>query len=320
MQEPTTLIAVIDDYQEAASRFADWNSLPSQAKTVFFRKHVDDVDELVRQLSPFQVICLMRERTKIDQAVIARLPNLKLIVTTGMRNAALDIESATRAGITVCGTDAGHSGTPELIWLHILALARNFPGEHAALQRGQWQTSVGRDLNGARLGIVGLGRIGQQVAQVASAFQMQVNAWSPNLTEERAQAAGTKYVDKKTLFSTSDFIVLALQLRDSTRGVVGRDDIARMHRNAFLINTARAGLVDEQALIEALREGRIAGAGIDAFTEEPLPKNHPYRSLANVVITPHIGYVTEATYRLFFQQTVENIHAWMRGRPLRIIS
>ncbi len=312
----TVKIAVLDDYQDAAARYADWAGLP-QAEVTIYRDHLADPCALAKRLRPFDVVCLMRERTRLDATMLARLPNLKLIVTTAMRNAALDVAEARRRGIIVCGTGAPQNGTPELIWLHILTLARNAERERAGLRQGRWQVSVGQDLQGATLGLVGLGRIGQQVARVANAFGMDMLAWSPNLTQARADACGARWASKEDLFSRSDFVVIAMQLRDSTRGLVGQAELACMKSTAFLINTSRAGLVDEEALIGALREDRIAGAGLDVFETEPLPPHHPVLHLPNALITPHLGYVTHRTYRQFYQETVEDILAWLQGRPIR---
>ncbi len=309
-------IAVLDDYQDAAARYADWASLP-RAEISIYRDHISDPDALAERLHASDVVCLMRERTRLDAALLAKLPNLKLIVTTAMRNAALDVADAQRRGILVCGTGAPQNGTPELVWLHILTLARNAERERAALREGRWQVSVGQDLQGATLGLVGLGRIGQHVARVANAFGMDVLAWSPNLTQARADAFGARWACKEDLFSRADFVVIAMQLRDSTRGLVGQAELDLMKPTAFLINTSRAALVDEDALMRALRDARIAGAGLDVFETEPLPPDHPVLKLPNVLITPHLGYVTHRAYRQFYQETVEDIQAWLQGRPIR---
>lgn len=312
----TVKIAVLDDYQDAAARYADWASVP-RAEITIYRDHLADPHALAERLRPFDVVCLMRERTRLDAALLARLPNLKLIVTTAMRNAALDVAEAQRRGIVVCGTGAPQNGTPELVWLHILTLARNAERERAGLREGRWQVSVGQDLQGATLGLVGLGRIGQQVARVANAFGMEVLAWSPNLTQARADACGARWAGKKDLFSRADFVVIAMQLRDSTRGLVGQAELGSMKPTAFLINTSRAALVDEDALLRVLRDARIAGAGLDVFETEPLPPDHPFLNVPNVLITPHLGYVTHRAYRQFYQETVEDIQAWLQGRPIR---
>ncbi len=320
MQPLRLRLAVLDDYQRAAERFADWSVLDARVERVVFDTHLDDPGALAARLEPFDMLCVMRERTRIDAALLARLPRLRLIVTTGPRNAAIDLDAARARGIVVCGTDAIHSGTPELTWALILALARRLPAERDSVRAGRWQASVGTDLHGSTLGILGLGRVGTRVAAVGQAFGMKLIAWSPNLTDDRARAAGARLVSREALFIESDFLVLSLQLRAATRGLVGREQIARMKPGAFLINTSRGELVDDQALIEALEARRIAGAGIDTFAIEPLPADHPYRRLDNVLATPHIGYVTDATYRLFFSQTLENVLAWLDGRPVRLVN
>lgn len=313
-------VAVLDDYQHAARRFGGWERLEGRIALTVFHDHVDDPQALVRRLAPFDAVCLMRERTALAAAVLAQLPRLRLVVTTAMVNAALDIAAAQALGITVCGTGAVHTGTPELVWLHILALARRLPAESRAVAAGGWQAAVGKDLYGSTLGILGLGRVGGRVARVGHAFGMQVLAWSPRLTAERAAEHGARCVDKATLFRASDFVVLAVKYRDSTRHIVGAQELALMRRDAFLVNTARGPLVDEQALTEALQAGRIAGAGLDAFSQEPLPADHPFRRMPNVLVTPHIGYVTEATYAQFHGETVECVQAWLQGRPVRLLA
>lgn len=310
-------VAVLDDYQGVATDYADWASLGPGVETTIYRDHLTDGSALAERLLPFDAVCMMRERTRIDAVLLDRLPNLKLIVTTAMRNAALEVAAAQARGIIVCGTGAPQNGTPELVWMHILALARNIERERAGLREGRWQVSVGQDLHGTTLGLIGLGRVGQQVARVASAFGMEVLAWSPNLTPARAEAGGAQWAEKEALFSRSDFLVIAMQLRDSTRGIVGQAEISRMKPTAFLINTSRAGLVDESALLRALQQGRIAGAGLDVFDAEPLPPDHPYLHLPNTLVTPHLGYVTHQTYRQFYRETVEDIQAWLQGCPIR---
>lgn len=312
-------VAVLDDYQSVARKFGNWDSLASRAEVTVFSNNIADADALVERLAPFDVVCLMRERTRMPEAVLSRLPNLKLIVTTGMGNAALDFEAAIARGILICGTGGVATGTPELVWLHILALARNFAMERGALESGIWQAGVGKDLNQSTLGIVGLGRIGSHVARVARAFGMRVIAWSTNLTPERAAQGGAEYVSKQDLFRQADFVTICLQLSARTREIVGAAEFALMKPDGYFINTSRAPLVDEAALIDALRRGRIAGAGIDVFTTEPLPRDHPFRGMNNVVLTPHIGYVTEATYAYFHAETVEDIAAWLDGKPVRVL-
>ncbi len=312
-------VAVLDDYQQAARRFGGWERLDGRIALTVFHDHLDDAEALVQRLAPFDVVCLMRERTALTAGILARLPRLRLVVTTAMVNAALDIGAAQARGIIVCGTGSLHTGTPELAWLHILALARQLPAESRQLAAGGWQAAVGKDLHGSTLGILGLGRVGERVARVALAFGMRVLAWSPHLTPERAAGHGAICVDKATLFRESDFVTLSVKYRASTRHIVGAQELALMRPGAYLVNTARGPLVDEAALVDALRAGRIAGAGIDVFEQEPLPAGHPLRHLPNVLITPHIGYVTEATYTQFHGETVECVQAWLDGRPVRLL-
>ncbi|SAI27994.1 2-hydroxyacid dehydrogenase [Bordetella ansorpii] len=319
METARMKVAVLDDYQCVARQYADWASLEHRTKITFYHDHVDEPTDLLRRLEPYQVICLMRERTKLDATALSQLPNLRLIVTSAMRNAAVDIVQARKMGIMVCGTGAVQTGTPELVWLHILAFARNFEQERAGLRQGRWQVGVGRDLHGATLGILGLGRIGQRVATVGCAFGMKVLAWSPNLTADRAAESGAEFASRHSLFENADFLVLAMQLRPGTRGLVTRQDLLRMKSSAYLINTARAGLIDEQALLDALRAGRIAGAGLDVFDTEPLPPAHPYRTLPNITLTPHLGYVTANTYQQFYTEMVQDIQAWLDQTPIRVL-
>jgi phosphoglycerate dehydrogenase-like enzyme len=320
----TIRVAVLDDYQNVARKYADWDSLPAGTEVEVFHDHVADRDELVRRLKPFEVIAAMRERTPFPREVLAALPNLKLLITTGMRNASFDLEAASELGVTVCGTGHGQSRpsepTAELTWGLILSLLRNIPQEDRNVREGRWQQTVGADLGGRTLGIVGLGRLGSQVAAVGRAFGMEVLAWSQNLTEDRAQAAGARAVDKQELFRTSDVISIHLVLSDRTRGLIGADDLALMRPTAYLVNTSRGPIVDEAALQSALREGRIAGAGLDVFETEPLPVDDPWRRTPRTVLTPHLGYVTDGTYKGFFADTVECIGAYLAGSPVRVIN
>jgi phosphoglycerate dehydrogenase-like enzyme len=313
-------IAVLDDYQNVAKGCADWSLLSGRADVDFYSDHIAGESDLLARLKPYDVICAMRERTPFNQAILSKLDRLRLLVTTAMRNAAIDMEAARSLGVTVCGTDAIHSGTPELIWAHMLALSRQIVTEANAVKEGRWQESLGVDLHGKTLGIIGLGRVGSRVARIGAAFGMRVLAWSPNLTRARAREGMAEYRDKEALLASSDFIVLSLQLGDSTRGIIGARDFSSMKRNAYFINTSRAGLVDEDALVDALETRKFAGGGVDVFETEPLPCNHPLRACPNVLLTPHIGYVTRNTYQLFYQHTVENILAWLSGKPVRIIN
>ena len=317
---PTPLqIAVLDDYQSVALRCGDWASIAGAAVTAF-ANHLDADDALVARLAPFDVVCLMRERTPLSDAILARLPQLKLIVTTGMWNASVDIEAAVRRGIAVCGTSSVQSGTPELTWLLILALARRLPQEQASIAGGGWQTSLGVDLEGSTLGIFGLGKIGARIARVGSSFGMRVLAWSENLTAERAAEAGATLVPKDTLLREADFVTVHMKLSERTRGLMDTREFSLMKPSAYFINTSRGPIVSEAALLQALHTGQIAGAGLDVFDTEPLPAAHPLRRLPNAIVTPHIGYVTERGYALFYTQVVENIRAWRAGKPLRLLN
>lgn len=313
-------VAILDDYQGASREFGDWASLPSHVQIARFADHVEDHDELVARLRYFDIIVVMRERTPFPRAVLERLPELKLLVTTGHRNAVIDIAAATDNGILVSGTRGYFPATVELTWGLILSLLRHIPSEHASMRTGGWQHTMGTDLSGATLGVVGLGNMGKFVARIGKVFDMRVIAWSQNMTPEAAEAAGAEYVSREELFATSDVVTIHLQLLGArNRGLVVASDLARMKKSAVLINTSRGPIVDEAALIEALREERIAGAAIDVYDPEPIAANHPFRSLPNVVTTPHIGYVTNNTYRVFIEDVVEDIAAWLNGKPIRLI-
>lgn len=316
-------VAVLDDYQRVAREFADWDSLPVEVEV--FTEHIADVDELVRRLAEFEVIAAMRERTAFPRAVLERLPNLKLLVTTGMRNASIDTGAALELGIVVSGTGtgsgaAGWGATVELAWGLVFALARDIPTADRGVREGAWQTTVGVELAGRTLGVLGLGRLGSQMVNVGRAFGMDAIAWSPNLTDERAVDGGARRVAKRELFATSDVLSVHMVLGKRSRGLVSADDLALMKPTAYLINTSRGPIVDEAALREALRAGRIAGAGIDVYGTEPLPDDDPWRDTPRTVLTPHLGYVTRGTYQAFFTETVEDIAAFLRGEPIRVIN
>jgi phosphoglycerate dehydrogenase-like enzyme len=310
-------VAILDDYQGVALRMADWQSLHPLAQMQAFVDHLDDLEGLGRRLHVFECIVAMRERTPFQRPLFERLPNLRLLVTSGMRNAAIDLAAASERRIQVCGTDMLPYPTAELAWGLILALCREIPREDRALRAGYWQTTVGLGLKGKTLGLLGLGRLGGQVAKIGRAFGMEVIAWSQNLTAERAAEAGARLVSKDQLFAGADIVSIHLVLSPRTRGIVGAAELACMKPGAFLVNTSRGPIVDEAALIAALRERRIAGAGLDVFEPEPLPKDHPLLGLENTVLTPHLGYVTEENYRLLYGQVVENIQAFLEGRVLR---
>jgi phosphoglycerate dehydrogenase-like enzyme len=310
-------IAVLDDYQGVSGDYADWSTLPGPVDVTAFRDHLDDEDPLADRLAPFDVVVAMRERTPFPRSLLQRLPNLRLLVTTGAKNAAIDVAAATERGIVVCGTASLPSGTPELTWALILATARHLPEEVADVRAGGWQTTVGTDLAGARLGVIGLGRLGSRVARIGQAFEMDVVAWSQNLTDERAAEVGVRRLDRDELLRTADVVTIHLQLSDRTRGLIGADELALMKPTAILVNTSRGPIVDEAALVDALRQQRIAGAGIDVHDTEPLPAGSPLRGLPNAVVTPHLGYVTHRTYELFHREAVEDVAAWMSGAPVR---
>ena len=315
----TTRIAVLDDYQNVALRSADWSPLADRAEVTVFNEHLGDAAKVIDALQPFDVVVAMRERTPFPAEVLTALPRLKLLITTGMGNASIDIAAATERGITVCGTRGLLSPTSELAWGLIHCLARNIPGEDQALRSGRWQTSVGIELAGRTLGILGLGPLGQRMARVALAFDMQVVAWSQNLTAEAAGEHGVTRVDKDELFTRSDILTIHMRLSDRTRGLVTARELALMKPTAYLVNTSRGPVVDDAALVDALTSGTIAGAGIDVYDVEPLPADHPLRTAPNTVLTPHIGYVAQDTYRIFFTEIVEDIAQWLDESPVRTL-
>lgn len=312
-------IAILDDYARSALEMADWGKLAGfEAES--FDDNVVDHDALVGRLADFEVVCAMRERTPFPAAVFERLPKLKLFVTSGMRNKSVDFAAARRMGVVCCGTATSGTTTTEHTWALILATARHVPHDHMVMRQGGWQTRTGFDLAGKTLGCVGLGRLGSAVAKIgAGAFGMKVVAWSQNLTAERCSEVGAELVSKEELFERSDVVTIHLLLSDRTTGLVDAADLARMKTGAILVNTSRGPIVDEAALFETLKARRIRAAAIDVFSQEPLPADAPIRSLDNVVLTPHIGYVTEDTYRLFYGQMVEDIAAWANGSPIRTI-
>ena len=315
----TPTLTVLDDYQGVALECADWSAVQARWDVQVIREHLDDEDELVRRIGGSQIVVAMRERTPFPAELFDRLPELRLLVTTGAKNAAIDLAAAKAHGVTVCGTGNTGNAVPEITLGMIIALARNFVAEDAAVRAGSWQHTVGTGLAGRTLGVVGLGKLGIPVAQLALAFGMSVTAWSPNLTAERAAEHGVRAVDKATLFATADFISVHMPLSERSRGLFGADDLARMKATAYLINTSRGPIVDETALVDALRERRIAGAGLDVYDTEPLPADHPLRTLPNTLVLPHVGYVTWEVYRLWYAQVVEDVLAWADGHPLRVL-
>jgi phosphoglycerate dehydrogenase-like enzyme len=299
---------------------ADWSPVRAHHDIDTIHEHVADESELVRRLSGSEVIVAMRERTPFPARVLNGLPALRLLVTTGAKNASIDVAAARARGVTVCGTSGTTNAVPELTIGMIIALMRNVAAEDAAVRAGGWQHTIGSGLTGATLGVVGLGRLGTPVAGLAQAFGMSVIAWSPHLTPERAEPHGVRAVSKADLFSGADVITIHMPLSDASRGLIGAPDLARMKPTAYLINTSRGPIVDEPALLAALRERRIAGAGLDVYDVEPLPVDHPLRSLPNTLLLPHIGYVTTDQYRIWYSQAVENIVAWTAGDPIRTIT
>ncbi|WP_062464710.1 D-2-hydroxyacid dehydrogenase family protein [Demequina soli] len=308
-------IVVLDDYQGVAAGYADWARLGAEVE--FVHRPLEDDADLARVAAGADVVVAMRERTAFTAARVAALPDLRLLVTTGMANASIDLDAARERGIVVCGTESPATSTPELAWGLILAVLRHIPAEDARMRAGGWQSTVGGDLAGRRLGIVGLGRLGTAVARVGLAFGMDVVAWSQRLDSARAAEAGVRAVAKEELFSTADVVTVHYKLSDRSRGIVGAGELASMRPTSILVNTSRGPLVDTDALVAALHSGRIAGAGIDVYDAEPLPSDHPLRSAPRTVLTPHLGYVTDGTYRVFYPQAVEAIAAWAAGEPLR---
>jgi phosphoglycerate dehydrogenase-like enzyme len=312
-------IALLDDYQDVALHMADWRALPQNADLQVFRDHLFDEDALVERLKDFDIIMAMRERTPFTRGLLERLPSLKLLVTSGMRNASIDLEAARDHDTLVCGTGGLPYPTAELTWGLILAIMRRIPREDQATRSGHWQVTTGLGLQGKTLGIMGLGRLGSQVAAVGNAFNMNVIAWSQNLTAERAKAGGATLVRADDLLSRCDILTIHLVLSDRTRGLIGARELSQMKSTAYLVNTSRGPIVDEPALIQALEQGTIAGAALDVFDVEPLPLDHPFRRLENTVLTPHLGYVTDETYRVFYGEALENILAFLKGEPIRVL-
>jgi phosphoglycerate dehydrogenase-like enzyme len=308
---PTMKIAILDDYQNVALKMADWSAISDKADIVVFNDHVDSPEAVIERLHPFDVICVMRERTPLTGDIIRRLPNLKLIASTAIRNASIDMSAAKERGIVVKGTGYQSTPTIEMTWALILASARHVASENIAVREGRWQQTIGVDLQGKTLGVLGLGNIGKAVAQIGTAFGMNIIGWSQNMTPEIAQAAGATLVSKSELFRQSDFLTIHLVLSSRTLGLVGAAEFELMKPTARLINSSRGPIVDEAALIAALRSHKIAGAALDVFDQEPLPPQHPFRQLDNVLATPHIGYVAENLYRTFYGDTVANIAAWI---------
>jgi phosphoglycerate dehydrogenase-like enzyme len=314
-------LAILDDYQDVAHGFADWSSLETDGVAVTsYREPFASQDALVSALAGVTIIIAMRERTAFPREVLEKLPALQLLVTTGMANASIDVEAAAELGITVCGTPGSPTAAPELTWALLLAIARNIPAEDASLRSGGWQSTVGFELAGKTLGVVGLGKIGRRIAAYGQAFGMDVLAWSQNLAEEDASEAGVRKVSKADLFRNSDVATLHLRLSPRSEGIVGEPELRLLGPDGVLVNTARGPLVDQDALVRALSEGWIAGAALDVFDHEPLPAGHPLLSAPNTVLSPHLGYVTRESYRQFYGGALEDVKAWLAGSPVRVIS
>ena len=307
-------IAVLDDYQSVALESADWPVLSDRADITVFQDHLADPKAVIERLLPFDVVCVMRERTPLPRNVIERLPNLKLIASTGAVNASIDVAAASEHGVAVAHTGYRSDPTIELTWALILASTRHIVTESNSLRSGGWQRTVGTDLSGKTLGVLGLGRIGSQVARIGTTFGMNLIAWSQNMTLETAKAAGAILVSKDQLFEQADILTIHLVFSGRTRGLVGAADLGRMKPTAWLINTSRGPIVEEQALISVLKNKQIAAAAIDVFNTEPLPPSHPFRTLDNVLATPHIGYVSQGLYKTFYEDTVSNIRKWLDTR------
>lgn len=311
--------AILDDYQQVWSSYADWSVLDGRVAVTSFADHLFDEAQLAQRLADFEIVIAMRERTPFPASLLDRLPKLELLVTTGPFNAVIDVDHAASRGVVMCGTGGAIFNTSELTWALILACARNVPTEDRNIKNGGWMTTVGSDLFGRTLGLCGAGRLGAIVGNVGRAFGMKLIAWSTNLTDERAAEIGAAKVDKQTLFREADVVTIHQVLSERTRHLVGAPELALMKSSAILVNTSRGPIVDELALAEALRARSIRGAGIDVYGIEPLAADHPFRSLDNIVTTPHLGYVTEGCYEIFYREIVEDIAAWLDGSPLRLI-
>ncbi|MEV0240935.1 D-2-hydroxyacid dehydrogenase family protein [Streptomyces sp. NPDC050674] len=311
--------ALLDDFQQVATEVADWSVVTGDVDVVSFDRHIDGEDELVAALAGFDIVVTLRERVPFPGSLIARLPRLKLIVASGMRNTVIDYAAAEAHGVTVCGTASSSTPPVELTWALLLGLARGIVEESGALRSGgPWQSTVGADLHGRRLGLLGLGKIGSRVARVGLAFGMRVSAWSPNLTRERADEVGVeRAASKEELLAGSDFVSVHLVLGERTRGLLGPAELALLKPTAYLVNTSRAAIVDQEALLDALHSGRIAGAGVDVFDIEPLPAGHPMRSAPRLLATPHLGYVSRANYATYYGHAVEDIRSFLDGAPVR---
>jgi D-3-phosphoglycerate dehydrogenase len=317
---PRSRCAILDDYQNVALTVTDWSKVVGDLDIKVFNQHLGGADNVIKALQGFSIVCAMRERTAFPRAVIEKLPDLKLLITTGARNASIDVAAAKERGVTVCGTQSQGSPTAGIAIGLMLELTRRIGYENARMKAGApWQTTIGIDLEGMTLGVLGLGKLGTRTAAIAKAFGMKVIAWSQNLTAEKCVTAGVDYVSKEDLFRRADFVSIHLVLSARTRGLVGASELALMKPSAYVINTSRGPIIDEAALLSVLREKRIAGAGLDVFDVEPLPIDHPLRKMDNVVLTPHLGYVSLQNYRAYFAGVVDDIRAFLDGKPARVL-
>ena len=312
-------IAVLDDYQNVALSMADWSVLEKDAEITVYNHHLGNLETAAEVLKDYEIISLMRERTPFPRAMFEKVPKLRLLLTSGHFNSAIDMAAAQDHGVVVCGTSTIGRTTVELTWALLMTAARNTAVEDRAMRGGEWQVSLGRTLENKTLGLVGLGRLGAQVAEIAQVFRMELIAWSTNLTAERAAECGARLVSKEELFETADFVSVNVRLGERTRNLIAAPELARMKRGAWIVNTSRGEIINEADLIAALEKGVIGGAAMDVFATEPLPVDHPFRRLPNTVLSPHKGFVTEDSYRIFYGETVENIRSWLDGEPIRII-
>jgi phosphoglycerate dehydrogenase-like enzyme len=313
--------AILDDYQDVSLKLADWSKVAADLDIEVFNEHLGGADNVVKALSGFNIVCAMRERTGFPRAVIEKLPDLKLLITTGMRNASIDVAAANERGVVVCGTSSAGNPTSGIAIGLMLELTRRIGYENARMKSGvPWQTTIGPDLDGMTLGVLGLGKLGQRTARIGKAFGMNVIAWSTNLTPEKCKEAGVDYVSKEDLFRQADIVTIHVVLSARSRGLVGAKELALMKPTAYIVNTSRGPIIEEAALLAALRENKIAGAGLDVFDTEPLPLDHPLRKMDNVVITPHLGYVALQNYRSYMAGVVEDIRAFIDGKPLRVMT
>jgi phosphoglycerate dehydrogenase-like enzyme len=318
-----TKVAILDDYLHSAMDCADWSVLPAEVTVQIFDRPFFDQEEAVRILADFEIIVAMRERTRFDAGLLARLSALQLLITTGMRNLSIDMEFCKQNNILVCGTRSVKrpvASTAELAWAHILSLTKKLIQSDRDLRAGRWQSHLAGTISGKTLGLLGLGKLGSQMAAIGLAFGMKVIAWSQNLDQQKAQDLGVQPVGKEELFARADFVSLHVLLSERTRNIVGKAELDLMQPNAYLINTARAGLVDQSALVEALKNGRIAGAGIDVYSKEPAGIEDPLLGLDNVSLTPHLGYATDENFKVYYQDVVEDVLAWLKGKPIRVLA